>query len=87
MLASSLIHPAARSVTSRHTTVAYVGARDGQHTGDLFEDLLGDFGGDLVLGQGVRVSERVVCRVQLAFLSSGHDATKSCLCIEIMAKL
>lgn len=30
-------------------------------TGDFLKDLLGDVGGDLVLGQGVRVRERVVC--------------------------
>lgn len=50
---------------------------DSSRTGDLFQDLLGDFGGNLVLGQGVRVSERVICRPQLAFLTGSHARLSS----------
>ena len=39
-------------------------------TGDFLKNLLGDVGGDLVLGQGVGVCERVVCGCQSASLFS-----------------
>lgn len=70
MLAPSEIHPAKVNFSglSSHTIVVGLarGFEASLRTGDFLQDLLGDIGGDLVLGQGVRVRERVVCFGSLA---------------------
>jgi hypothetical protein len=76
MLASSLIHPAAKSVHVAPPPVPAVASKYRQRTGDLLEDFLRDLGGDLVFCQGIRVRERVICHAQSALLAVDYDATK-----------
>ena len=63
MLASAAIHP--ESVSSclclRASSKRELGVR---RTGDFLEDFLGDFGGDLVLGDSIWVRQRVVCNMR-----------------------
>lgn len=60
MLASAAIHPETIS------SYVYSCARskrelEERRTGDFLEDFLGDFGGDLVLGDSIWVRHGVVC--------------------------
>jgi hypothetical protein len=71
--AGALRNPSCKSQFSslRVTRSSQTSARESEaslRTGNFLKDLLGDIGGNLVLGQGVGVRERVVYRVPLALL-------------------
>jgi hypothetical protein len=62
MLASAAIHP--NAVSSCPRAVAPCKRRFlEQRTRDFLENLLGDLGGDLVLGDSVWVRQSIVCNV------------------------
>lgn len=74
MLASALIHAA----PSQSVSYGDVGASlTGNHTCDLLEDFLGDFGGNLVLGQCVWVGQSIICEVELAAFRGCRGAIRS----------
>jgi hypothetical protein len=66
--ASILLDPSCLSLVQGPIDVAEMPGH-GISTGDLLQDLLGDFGGDLVLGKSIRVRESVVCSFQLASMT------------------